>query len=144
MSLISFISPAHAQAAAGGFGGFDFVSLLPLVLIFGVFYLFLIRPQQKKAQQQKDLLSSIRRGDRIVTNGGLIGIVTKVMSDQELQVEIADGVRVRIVRAMVASLLSKTEPAPETSEEARPSEHKKPKTKPALKSSVKTKKKSST
>ena len=145
MSTISFISPAHAQAAGGGFGGFDFMSLLPLVLIFGVFYLFMIRPQQKKAQQQKDLLSSIRRGDRIVTNGGLIGIVTKVMNDQELQVEIADGVRVRVVRAMVASLLSKTEPAPEASEEARSSEHKKPKKdKPTLKASAKAKKKSST
>ena len=143
MDLLSFISPASAQAAGGGFGGFDFMSLLPLVLIFGVFYLFLIRPQQKKAQQQKDLLSSIRRGDRIVTGGGVIGIVTKVISDQELQVEIAEGVRVRVMRAMVVTLLSKTEPASDMSEEES-SEHKKTKAKPTVKSSAKAKKKSST
>ncbi len=136
-------TPAHAQAALGGIGGFDFMSLLPLVLIFGVFYLFLIRPQQKKAQQQKDLLSSLRRGDRIITNGGIIGIITKVINDQELQVEIADGVRVRVARAMVSTLLSKTEPAPEIDEEKKPSEHKKLKTKPTLKSTPQRKKKSS-
>jgi len=137
------IANAHAQAAGGGIGGFDFMSLLPLILIFGVFYLFLIRPQQKKAQQQRDLLSALRRGDRIITNGGIIGIITKVINDQELQVEIADGVRVRVARAMVANLLSKTEPAPETDEETRPTEHKKFKTKPAFKSAAQHKKKSS-
>ncbi|HUX78702.1 MAG TPA: preprotein translocase subunit YajC [Alphaproteobacteria bacterium] len=136
-----FIENAHAQAAGGGFGGFDFMSLLPLVLIFGVFYLFLIRPQQKKAQQQKDLLSSLRRGDRIITNGGIIGIITKVINDQELQVEIADGVRVRVARAMVSNLLSKTEPASEIADETDASESKKLKTKPTLKSSTQRKKK---
>jgi preprotein translocase subunit YajC len=108
------ITPAYANPA--GFGGFDFMSILPLVLIFAVFYFFLIRPQQKKAQQQKDLLSALRRGDRIMTNGGLIGVIHKVVSDQELQVEIADGVRVRIARPMVATVLSNTEPASETVE----------------------------
>ena len=117
------ISPANAQAA-GGFGGFDFMSILPLVLIFAVFYFFLIRPQQKKAQEQKNLLSALRRGDRIVTNGGLIGIIHKVVNDQELQVEIADGVRVRVVRSMVASLLSKTEPVADKSEDKSPVEEK--------------------
>ena len=127
------IPPANAQTALGGMGGFDFMSLLPLVLIFVVFYFFLIRPQQKKAQQQRELLTSLRRGDRIVTNGGLIGVITKVISDQELQVEIAEGVRVRVVRGMITDLLSKTEPAPETSEETRSSEDKKPKAKPVAK-----------
>jgi preprotein translocase subunit YajC len=135
------ITDAYAQATGGGIGGFDFMSLLPLVLIFGVFYLFLIRPQQKKAQQQRELLSSLRRGDRIVTNGGIIGIITKVMSDQELQVEIAEGVRVRVARAMVADLLSKTEPVSEIDEEERPSEYKKFKGKPQLKSVTSAKKK---
>lgn len=120
------ISPAQAQVA-GGLGGFDFMSLLPIVLIFVVFYYFLIRPQQKKAQQHKELLSSLRRGDRIVTNGGLIGVVHKVVSDQELQVEIAEGLRVRIARAMIADRLSKTEPMPETSDTPDSSEKKKPK-----------------
>jgi len=119
----SIIPPAHAQAS--GFGGFDFMSILPLVLIFAVFYFFLIRPQQKKAQQQKDLLSALRRGDRIVTNGGLIGVISKVVSDQELQVEIAEGVRVRVARAMVANLLSKTEPVSDSAEGSSLTEDKK-------------------
>jgi preprotein translocase subunit YajC len=109
------ISPACAQSL-GSIAGFDFMSLLPLLLIFVVFYFFLIRPQQKKAQQQKELLNSLRRGDRIVTTGGLIGVITKVINDQELQVEIADNVRVRVARATVADLLSKTEPAADISE----------------------------
>lgn len=119
------ISPAYAEGIPG-LGGFDFMSILPLVLIFGVFYFFLIRPQQKKAQQQRDLLSALRRGDRIVTNGGLIGVISKVVNDQELQVEIAEGVRVRIARAMVANLLSKTEPIGENVEDGEGVAHKKP------------------
>lgn len=107
------ISPANAQAAPGPFG-FDIMSLLPLVLIFAVFYFFLIRPQQKKAQQQKTLLSSLKRGDRVLTNGGIIGVVTKIISEQELEVEIADGVKVRIARPMVADLLLSTETPRET------------------------------
>jgi preprotein translocase subunit YajC len=125
LSGFGFISSAHAQAAPGGFGGFDFMSMLPLVLIFAVFYFFLIRPQQKKVQQQKQLLSTLRRGDRVMTTGGIIGVISKVVSEQELQVEIAEGVRVRVARAMVAELLSKTEPVSESSEESPSSEHKK-------------------
>lgn len=124
MNFMNYIiSPANAQAA-GNLGGFDFMSILPLVLIFGVFYFFLIRPQQKKAQEQKNLLSALRRGDRIVTNGGLIGTIHKVVSDQELQVEIAEGVRVRVVRSMVSSLLSKTEPVSDKVEDSSPTEEK--------------------
>lgn len=103
------ITPAYANPAS--FGGFDIMSILPLVLIFAVFYFFLIRPQQKKSQQQKELLSALRRGDRIMTSGGLIGVIHKVVNDQELQVEIAQNVYVRVARAMVATVLSKTEPA---------------------------------
>ena len=116
------LTPAHAQSL-GSIAGFDFMSLLPLVPIFAVFYFFLIRPQQKKAQQQKELLNSLRRGDRVLTAGGLIGVITKVISEQELQVEIADDVRVRVARAMVADVLSKTEPAadiPEKEEKETP------------------------
>ena len=119
------ISPANAQVT-GGFGGFDFMSILPLILIFAVFYFFLIRPQQKKAQQQKELLSALRRGDRIMTNGGLIGVIHKVVNDQELQVEISEGVRVRIARPMVATVLSKTEPVSDSSEDSALTEEKKP------------------
>jgi len=113
----SIISPANAQPAPSVFGGFDFMSILPLVLIFAVFYFFLIRPQQKKAQEQKNLLSTLRRGDRIITTGGLIGVIHKVVNDQELQVEIAEGVRVRVARSMVTTILSKTEPIADRDEE---------------------------
>jgi len=123
MDYFNFIQPAHAQSA-GGFAGFDFMSLAPLVLIFVVFYFFLIRPQQKKSQQHKELLSSLRRGDRIVTNGGLIGVIHKVVNDQELQLEIADGIRVRVARGMISNLISKTEPA---SDNPGPDAKKKPK-----------------
>lgn len=130
------ISPAMAQGAPS-LGGFDIMSVLPLALIFVVFYFFLIRPQQKKAQQQKNMLSSLRRGDRVVTNGGLIGVVTKVVSDQELQVEIADDVRVRVVRAMVAEVLSKTEPANDMSEKTESLPEKKSASQPAMKAKTK-------
>lgn len=134
---MEIISEARAQAATGGFGGFDFMSILPLVLIFAVFYFFLIRPQQKKAQQQKELLSALRRGDRIITAGGLIGVIHKVVNDQELQVEVAEGVRVRIARPMVATVLSKTEPVPDSSEDNPSTENKKLATKKASRASKK-------
>jgi preprotein translocase subunit YajC len=104
-----WISPAYAQAAGGGDAGL--VSLLPLVLIFVVFYFLLIRPQQKKMKAHKAMIEAVRRGDRVVTGGGLIGTVTKVLSETELQVEVADGVRVRVVRGTLQDVLSKPEPA---------------------------------
>lgn len=116
MSL-SIISDAYAQSAPGGAAGFDFMSLLPLLAIFVVFYFFLIRPQQKKMQQQKDMVNSLRRGDRIVTTGGLIGSVSKVVSDHELELEIADGVKVKVARAMVADVLSKGQPVADKAED---------------------------
>ena len=103
------ISPAYAQAAGGG-GGFDIGFLLPMVLIFGVFYMLLIRPQQKKAKEHRGMLEALRRGDRIITNGGIIGLITKVVDANELIVEIAEGIRVRVARAMVSSVIAKTEP----------------------------------
>jgi preprotein translocase subunit YajC len=93
-----FISPAYAQTTGGGFGGIE--SFLPIILIFVVFYFLLIRPQQKKQKQHRDMLSAIRRGDRVVTGG-----------DHEVQVEIAQGVRVKVQRALIASVLAKTQPA---------------------------------
>ena len=104
------ISPAYAQAA-GGDGGGAFVQLLPLVLIFVVFWLLLIRPQQKKMKQHRGMVAALRRGDKVVTAGGMIGSVSKVVSDNELQVEIAEGVKVRVVRGTISEVLSKTEPA---------------------------------
>ena len=98
------------RAGGGGLDGLG--GLLPLVLIFVVFYFLLIRPQQKKAKQHREVLANLRRGDRIVTNGGLLGTITRVPNDTELMVEIADGVKVRVLRGMVAESLSKSDPAP--------------------------------
>lgn len=105
-----WISPAYAQAAGGV--GFDIVSLAPLVLIFVVFYFLLIRPQQQKMKQHRQLLSGIRRNDRVLTGGGIIGTVTKVVSDTEVIVEIAEGVRVRMARGTIADVLTRGEGAP--------------------------------
>lgn len=107
-----FVSTAYAQTAAPAAGGADMiVQFLPLILIFIVFYFLLIRPQQKKMKEHKGMLEAIRRGDRVVTGGGIIGTVTKVGPDDELQVEIAENVRVRVVRSTVNLVLAKTEPA---------------------------------
>jgi len=103
-------STAYAQAAGatagGGFGGLEQMFLI--VPIIAVFYFFMIRPQQKKAKEHRALIAGVRRGDRVVTGGGLIGLVTKVISDGEVQVEIAEGVRVRVVRSQISEVLSKT------------------------------------
>lgn len=108
------VSPAWAQSGGGGgFGGME--QLLPLVLIFVVFYFLLIRPQQKKAKQHREMLGDLRRGDRIVTNGGLVGTITRVPNDAELIVEIADGVKVRVMRGMIAESMSKSGPVPKKS-----------------------------
>ena len=114
-----FISPAFAQAAAPT-GADTLTSLLPLVLIFVVFYLLLIRPQQKKMKQHRTMVAALRRGDRVVTAGGLVGTVSKVVSDTELQVEIAEGVKVRVVRGTISEVLSKTEPGPDKGGSSQP------------------------
>jgi preprotein translocase subunit YajC len=108
------ITPAYAQAAAGGSDASSMlVQLAPLALIFVVFYFFLIRPQQQKAKQQRSMLDAIRRGDRVVTAGGLIGTVAKVVNNEEVLVDLADNVRVRAVRSTISQVLAKTEPAKE-------------------------------
>ncbi len=107
-----FISTAYAQAAGAPASGGDVVmSLLPLVLIFVVFYFLLIRPQQKKMKEHRAMLDALRRGDRVVTGGGIIGTIVKVGADDELQVEIAEGVRVRVMRPTITAVIAKTEPA---------------------------------
>jgi preprotein translocase subunit YajC len=91
-------------------GGFDYMALLPFVLIFGVFYFLILRPQQQKMKKHQELLAGLRRGDRVVTSGGLIGIISKIVSDGEVQLELAENVRVRLVRAMITEVLAKTDP----------------------------------
>ncbi len=84
---------------------------IPLILIFAIMYFLLIRPQQKKLKDHKAMIGALRRGDQVVTQGGLIGKVVKVKDDNEIEVELAEGVKVRVVRATIAQVLSKTEPA---------------------------------
>ncbi len=103
-----FISPAYAQAAGGGGSGIE--AMLPLVLIFIVFYFLLIRPQQKKMKEHKVMLASVNRGDRVVTGGGISGKVTKVDNEHEITVEIAKDVRVKVQRSLLSAVLSKTQP----------------------------------
>ncbi|SMF76960.1 preprotein translocase subunit YajC [Tistlia consotensis] len=86
------------------------VTILPLVLIFVVFYFLLIRPQQKKMKEHKALVANLKRGDRVVTSGGLIGTVARVL-DEEIEVEIAQGVKAKVVRSMVSTVVSKTDVA---------------------------------
>ena len=84
---------------------------LPLILIFAIMYFLLIRPQQKKVKEHRAMVEAVRRGDQVVTQGGLIGKVVKVKDDNEVEVEIATGVKVRVVKSTIASVTSKTEPA---------------------------------
>ncbi len=115
------ISTAYAQAAGGvaPSPAVDFMSFLPLILIFVVFYFLLIKPQQKKLKEHKTMVDALRRGDRIVTAGGLIGTVTRVSGDDEIIVEIAEGVRVRVVRSTIVTVLAKTEPTKADAEDTR-------------------------
>ena len=113
-----FISQAWAQGAGGGGGDF-LVQLFPLILIFVVFYFLLILPQQAKVRAQREMLAGVKRGDRVVTGGGIIGLVTKVISDNEVQVELADGVRVRIIKQTITDIVARGESVrgPKESEE---------------------------
>lgn len=88
-----------------------FGQFLPLILIFGIMYFLLIRPQQKKMKEHQQMVEALRRGDQVVTQGGLIGKVSKVKDDNEVEVELAEGVKVRVVKSTIAQVLSKTEPA---------------------------------
>jgi preprotein translocase subunit YajC len=112
-----FISPAHAQGSlgslfgggAGGDGGM-LMSLLPFILIFVIMYFLILRPQQKRVKTHQEMVKNVRRGDTVVTNGGLIGKVTKVVDDDQIEVEVAEGVRIRQMRQMVSDVRAKGEP----------------------------------
>ena len=103
-----FISPAYAQASGGG--GDFLISLFPIILMFGIVYLLIIRPQSQRVKRHREMVSALRRGDMVVTSGGIMGKVTKV-SDDEATVEIAEGVRVRVVKSTISDVTSKPEPA---------------------------------
>jgi preprotein translocase subunit YajC len=107
------ISPAFAQAGSPFGGDNMLVSLLPFVLIFVIMYFLILRPQQKRAKAHQEMVRNVRRGDTVVTSGGLIGKVTKVIDDDQIEVEVADAVRVRQMRSMVADVRAKGEPVKE-------------------------------
>lgn len=105
-----FVTPAYAQTAATP-GMADFMGMiLPLAMIMVVFYFLLIRPQQRKQKEHVELVSKVSRGDTVVTTGGLVGKVSKVIDDKELLVEIADNVKVRVVRGAISDVRAKGEP----------------------------------
>ena len=108
-----FVTPAYAQSALGGAGSEILMSILPFLLIFVIMYFLIIRPQRTQMKKRQEMLANVRRGDQIVTGGGMIAKVTKVIDDAELEVEIADGVKVRLVRSLIADVRVKGEPAKE-------------------------------
>jgi preprotein translocase subunit YajC len=105
-----FITEAYAQTA-GAPGGADFLGMiLPMVAIMGVFYFLMIRPQQQKAKEHQAMLGKVDKGDTVVTNGGLIGKVVRVVDDSELLVEVGENVKVRVLKAGLADVRAKGEP----------------------------------
>jgi len=110
------ITPAFAQAGGAGDTNSMLMSLLPFALIFVIMYFLILRPQQKKVKDHAELVKNIRRGDTVVTTGGLVGKVTKVVDDDQIEFEISDGVRVRQMRQMISGVRAKGEPAKDKSE----------------------------
>jgi preprotein translocase subunit YajC len=107
-----FISPAYAQVPTGGMG--DLANfLVPMLAVFVIFYFFMIRPQQQRVKQHRAILDGIRRGDTVVTSGGIVGKVTKVKDDGEIEVEIAENTRVRVIKSTVLEVRGKGEPVKE-------------------------------
>jgi preprotein translocase subunit YajC len=106
------ITPAYAQGM--GLGGDNMlVSLLPFILIFVIMYFLILRPQQKRVKMHQEMVKNLRRGDTVVTSGGLIGKVTKVVDDEQIEVEIGEGVKIRQARQMIAEVRAKGEPVKE-------------------------------
>ncbi|NJL50585.1 MAG: preprotein translocase subunit YajC [Blastochloris sp.] len=107
-----FISPAFAQTApATGSGGTDMLlSLMPFVLIFIIMYFLILRPQQKRAKQHQEMVKNLRRGDIVVTAGGLVARISKVIDDNEIELQLGEGLKVRQIRGMISEVRSKSEP----------------------------------
>ncbi|MDT1064476.1 preprotein translocase subunit YajC [Paracoccus sp. CPCC 101403] len=105
-----FVTPAYAQAAAAPSGAASLASFLPLILIFVIMYFLMIRPQQKRAKEHRAMVEAVKKGDEVITQGGLIGKVTAVR-ENELEVEIAPGVKTRVVRSSITGVVNRTAPA---------------------------------
>ncbi|WP_367714490.1 preprotein translocase subunit YajC [Nitratireductor sp. GISD-1A_MAKvit] len=113
-----FVTPAYAQAGAGGTPDI-FVSILPFVLIFVIMYFLIIRPQRQQMKKRAEMLSAVRRGDTVVTGGGLVGKVTKVINDAELEIDLGGGNKVTAMRSMLAEVRVKGEPVADNSQTAK-------------------------
>jgi len=104
-----WVTPAYAQSIGGGGAGIVEM-LLPFALIFVIMYFLILRPQRQQTKRREEMLKAIRRGDTVVTNGGIVGKVTKVVDDSEVELQIAEGVKVRAVRGLIAEVRAKAEP----------------------------------
>ncbi|MDQ0315822.1 preprotein translocase subunit YajC [Amorphus orientalis] len=105
-----WVTPAYAQGFGGGGGSELIVSLLPFILIFVIMYFLVLRPQRQRMKAHQEMVSALRRGDTVVTAGGLIGKITKVVDENEVQVELSEGVRVRLIRNTITEVRAKGEP----------------------------------
>ncbi|QNT79366.1 preprotein translocase subunit YajC [Entomobacter blattae] len=115
MELLNFfVSPAYAQSAEGGFNSSTLLAIVPYLGVFAIVYFIMIRPQQKKAREHKEQLNKIRRGDKIVTAGGIVGVVQKSLEDSdEIEVEISPGVKVKVIKSTITTVVSSAAaPAP--------------------------------
>ena len=105
------ITPAFAQGAPAAGGSDMILQFVPFILIFVIMWFLIIRPQQRRVREHREMINNVRRGDTVVTSGGIVGKVTRVVDDaNELELEIADGVKVKLVRGMIAEVRTKGEP----------------------------------
>lgn len=104
-----FVTPAYAQAAGGSSGAASIASFAPLILIFVIMYFLMIRPQQKRVKEHRAMVEALKKGDEVITQGGLIGKVTAIR-ENEVEVEIAPGIKTRVVRASITGVVNKTAP----------------------------------
>lgn len=104
------ITPAFAQSIPGGLSTETIIQFVPFILVFVIMWFLVVRPQQRRARDHQNMIKAVRRGDTVVSSGGILGRVTKVTEDPELEMEIADGVRVKLLRSMIAEVRTKGEP----------------------------------
>ncbi|VAW07143.1 Protein translocase subunit YajC [hydrothermal vent metagenome] len=109
-----FISQAIAQTAGATGGESAFMQFLPFILIIAVFYFLMIRPQQKRAKEHRNMVAALRRGDNVVTSGGIVAKVSKVLDDNEVELEIASGVKIKVIRSTISTVIGKPAPANDT------------------------------
>lgn len=113
-----FVSPAFAQGAAPAGGGDLFASFIPIILLIAIFWFLIFRPQQKRIKAHQAMISAVKRGDTVVTNGGIVGKVTKVVEGEDLEIEVSQGVKVKVVRSMITDVRTKSDPVNDNAKDA--------------------------